>query len=238
MIISIVGGSGGVGTTLAERLAAAGHSITLAVRDPKAEKVSTAVAKISKAAKLPDSVTSSTVKSACDGAEVVLIATPGMPTAKLWEPVVSSMGACAGKPIIDCTNPLTAWPELDISTDRNATSATEEIASLMPEAAGVWKAFNTVGIPVMAEPVFDGKAATMLYAGPEKEKNTVAFDAVTKVIGDVGFDPVYVGPAVKARNLEAVAEMWIHMALRYKDLPYQKDRATDPRGFAWSVLFR
>lgn len=238
MIVSIVGGAGGVGTVLAERLAGAGHSITLAVRDPNAEKVSAAVAKVAKAARLPDRVASSTIRPACDGADVVLIATPGMPTAKLWAPVVESMGPCKGKPIIDCTNPLTPWPELDISTDRNSTSATEEIASLMPEAAGVWKAFNTVGIPVLAEPAFEGKSATMLYAGPGKAESEEAFNLVTKVIGEVGFDPLYVGPSIKARNLESLAEIWIHMALRYNDLPYQKEKASDSKGFAWSVLFR
>lgn len=34
---------------------------------------------------------------------------------------------------------------------------------------------------------------------------------VEKVIAGVGFLPVYVGPIRYARNLEAIAELWIHL---------------------------
>ena len=33
------------------------------------------------------------------------------------------------------------------------------------------------------------------------------------VVAGVGFKPFYVGPIRYARNLEAIAELWIHMAI-------------------------
>ena len=34
-----------------------------------------------------------------------------------------------------------------------------------------------------------------------------------EVVSAVGFEPVYVGPIRYARNLEALAELWIHMGV-------------------------
>lgn len=36
-----------------------------------------------------------------------------------------------------------------------------------------------------------------------------------QVISTVGFAPVLVGPIRAARNLESIAELWIHMNIRY-----------------------
>jgi predicted dinucleotide-binding enzyme len=72
MIISVVGGSGSVGTALAARLAAAGHSIVIASRDPSGERVQAAKTKIASAAKMPDIVSSLPVREACDKADAVV----------------------------------------------------------------------------------------------------------------------------------------------------------------------
>ena len=45
----------------------------------------------------------------------------------------------------------------------------------------------------------------------------------------VGFKPFYVGPIRYARNLEAMAELWIHMAI-----PGLGGRDTS-RNFWWSI---
>jgi predicted dinucleotide-binding enzyme len=100
---------------------------------------------------------------------------------------------------------------------------------------GVYKAFNTVGVDILADPVMaDNETATMMYAGPPGP--STSFDTVTSIITDCGFEPLYVGPSRQARNLESIAECWIHMANMYKDLPYKKDHGA--RDFAWKVIFR
>lgn len=72
----------------------------------------------------------------------------------------------------------------------------------------VYKAFNTIGLEHLAQPSIDGTKLTMLIAGaPEKR------DVAEAIVRDVGFQPVYVGPIRYARNLEALAELWIHMGV-------------------------
>ena len=49
---------------------------------------------------------------------------------------------------------------------------------------------------------------TYCIAGP-----AVAKEAAASVIAGVGFEPRYVGSIRYARNLEALAELWIHLAI-------------------------
>ena len=51
-------------------------------------------------------------------------------------------------------------------------------------------------------------ALTMLYAGPLSHAATV-----DEIIVSAGFKPFRVGPIRYARNLEAIAELWIHLAV-------------------------
>ncbi len=68
------------------------------------------------------------------------------------------------------------------------------------------------------------------HAGP-KEKEEVA----TKVIAGVGFIPKYVGPIRYARNLEAIAELWIDLGVPFIG---QKHGQTEDwgRGFHFQVI--
>ena len=50
----------------------------------------------------------------------------------------------------------------------------------------------------------------MLFAGPGEAETK---DLVVNVIRGVGFSPFHVGPIRYARNLEAMAELWVHMAV-------------------------
>ncbi len=52
-------------------------------------------------------------------------------------------------------------------------------------------------------------------AGPPEKR-----DAVAAVISASGFKPQYVGPIRYARNLEAIAELWHHLAIpSWGDIP-------------------
>lgn len=50
----------------------------------------------------------------------------------------------------------------------------------------------------------------MMFAGDADEESQTI---VSEIIKGVGFKPFYVGPIRYARNLEALAELWIHMAV-------------------------
>jgi predicted dinucleotide-binding enzyme len=75
---------------------------------------------------------------------------------------------------------------------------------ILPSVFVNLQAFNTLGVEHMA----DAAGKDMLFCGPDNEKSVVA-----EVISAVGFKPFYVGPIRYARNLEAMAELWIHCAI-------------------------
>lgn len=82
------------------------------------------------------------------------------------------------------------------------------------QKAIVYKAFNTLGAELLGDPKLGGLAKTdLLYAGPAEPPS--AKETVIRVISDVGFRPVYVGPQRYARNLESLAELWIHASVKF-----------------------
>ena len=79
------------------------------------------------------------------------------------------------------------------------------------------QAFNTVGSEHLGHP--DGSQIPgydfssrgplkMLFCGPAEQQEVAA-----EIIAAVGFAPQYVGPIRYARNLEAMAELWVHLAI-------------------------
>ena len=90
----------------------------------------------------------------------------------------------------------------------------------------VYQAFNTVGKKQLGNP--DGSfipghnvargPLTMLFCGPSDRQADAA-----EAIDAVGFKPVFVGPIRYSRNLEAIAELWIHLAVQpggFAHLPF------------------
>lgn len=74
-------------------------------------------------------------------------------------------------------------------------------------------AFNTVGVEHLGAgngSAINGQQLTMLFAGP---KGGAPYELAQSVIAGVGFVPKYVGPIRYARNLDAIAELWIHLSI-------------------------
>ena len=140
----------------------------------------------------------------------------GMTSEEGYKACAASLGAGAeGKILIDATNPLSDFPALGVHYDGN-TSGGEQCAAAFPKSA-VFKSFNTIGVEHMginangrAMPGHDTAEGplTMLVSG-DKDKEAEA----ATIVKAAGFDPRYVGPIRYARNLEAVAEIWIHTAI-------------------------
>jgi NADPH-dependent F420 reductase len=199
MKIAIIG-AGNVGGTLGKRWARAGHEVTFGARDPSDAKVAALVrdgGPTARAASVPEAVRE---------AAVVLLSVP-------WESAqqaLASAGDLRGRILIDATNPLLMTPDglrqgLVIG---HTTSAGEQVAR-WADGARVVKAFNTTGWPNMADPVYGGRGLSMLLCGDDAEARKVVADLARQL----GFEPVDVGPLRSARYLEAVAMLWIDMAL-------------------------
>jgi len=127
------------------------------------------------------------------GADVVVLSLP-------WAAVEDVVGGLelSGVVVVDATNPLGAAGEV---------SGAERIATWAP-GARVVKAFNTTGWENMADPAYPEGRPAMLVAADDAG----AKDAVLALAAELGFDAIDAGPLVAARELEALAALWIRLS--------------------------
>lgn len=191
MKISVIG-AGNMGSAFVKQLTRAGHQVSVTARDSaKAEKVAAANPG---ARAVPTS-------GAADGADAVVLATGYADAVS----ALQSVGALAGKVVIDITNPLTAdYMGLTVG---HSTSAAEEIAKAVPGIELV-KAFNTVFAPVLADGAeLGGKQVTVFYASDsERAKQTARALAES-----MGFETLDAGGLKNARYLEPLAGLNIYL---------------------------
>jgi len=185
MQIAIIG-AGNVGKALGTALRSKGHTVIYGSRAP-ANRTERNV---------------KTVSDALVGAEAVILATPWFATEAL---VCQHAGGLAGKIVIDATNPI--HPSLArLAVASNSSGA--ELLQSQARQAKFFKAFNSTGVNVMAQPRFaEGKAA-MFVAGPDGADK----DTVLRIVADVGFESVDAGELKAARLLEHLAMLWIQLA--------------------------
>lgn len=189
-------GTGNVGGTLGSRWASNGHEVTFGSRDPNCDKVTELLGRCG-------SARATSAAEAVADAEVVVLATPWTAA----QGVIESVGDWQGKILIDCINPLNAdFTGLDLGF---TTSGAEQVAK-WATGARVVKAFNTASTRTMADPVYDGQNATMFYCGDDVEAKAT----VGGLAEELGFQGVDAGPLSNARQLEPLAMLYIHLAVR------------------------
>jgi 8-hydroxy-5-deazaflavin:NADPH oxidoreductase len=187
--IAIVG-TGNIGGALARLWSKAGYTVSVAVRESSA------------ANKIPG-VNSGAAREIASAAEIVVLAVP-------WLAVKDALASCGdlnGKVVVDCTNPVLA--DLEGLEFGGTTSAAEKLQQLAPRAHIV-KAFNTIGAPLLGNATFDGLEADGYYCGDDD----AAKAAVDPLIAATGLRPFDAGPLRNARYLEAMAMLWIDLAVK------------------------
>jgi predicted dinucleotide-binding enzyme len=188
-------GTGKVGRTLARRLASLGYHVYVGSRNP-AEK-----GKHSDLIHANIEVTS--IEVAVRAAPICLLAIPW----KTMLPFVQQHSPWNDTILVDCSNPLNStFDGLELGHN---TSAAEEIAKLAI-GARVIKALNTASVEVMNNPNFENTPATMFFCGDDE----AAKSAVSQLLCALGFNPIDCGPLNQARNLEPLAMLYIHLAVR------------------------
>ncbi len=179
MEIGVIG-SGFIGGILGTSLAAAGHKVTFGSRHPDDDAVA-----------LGSSASVSSVATALDAADVIILAVPGAAVAGL---TASHGDTLADKLVIDATNRM---------GDPVANSR-----AALPQSVRYARAFNTLGGENMADPIFDDGPADMFFSAPEPDQQTVA-----AVIEGVGLRPVYVGPDEEA-TVDCLFRLWVALAIK------------------------
>lgn len=190
--IAIIG-AGNVGLTLGHGLAAAGHDVTWAVRDPGALKYDE-----TRAAGARFDV----IRAAVEASEVALLATPWAAA----QAAVEAAGDFGGRPLLDATNPI--GPGFGL-THGHTDSGAEQVARWAKNAKVV-KVFNTTGVENMAQPRYGDARAAMCLCGDDEAARALA----AGLAADLGFEPLDAGPLANARLLEPAALLWIDLALR------------------------
>jgi NADPH-dependent F420 reductase len=189
-------GTGAVGGALGFRWAQQGHEVFFGSRTPESADIVDLVKRSGPTAQ------AGTCAEAVTDAAVVLLAIP-------WEvtrDVLSSVGNLDGKILLDCINPLTA--DLKDLQFGFTDSAAEKLASWFPSAIVV-KAFNTLSAATMQNAVYGDQNASMFYCADNAEAKAV----VKQLTEELGFDPVDCGPLRISRHLEALAMLYVHLAI-------------------------
>ncbi|WP_433304063.1 NADPH-dependent F420 reductase [Actinoplanes sp. CA-030573] len=181
----LVIGAGPVGRALAGGWSAAGHAVTLAVRDPAAARHDTyrATHRLVAARSLPS-------------ADITVLAVPGDQLPAVLE---ANGRQLDGRLLTDATNTMGAarLHQLPLLTRR------------LP-AARVYRAFTTTGWENFA-PEVAGERPDLFYAGPDTPDRQV----IETLIADIGPRPLWAGAGPDAADrLDALAQLWFALALR------------------------
>lgn len=189
-------GTGNVGKALGRRWGEAGHDICFGAREPQSEEARMAAEIVGQQGRV------GTCREAMAGADAILLAIPWDQTRGVLETAES----LDGKILLDCINPLTAdLSGMNVDSD---TAAAELLANWFPTARVV-KAFNTLSAATMEDARYGDQQASMFYCGDD----TSAKEVVKQLAEELGFDAIDCGPLKRSRELEALAMLYVHLAV-------------------------
>jgi 8-hydroxy-5-deazaflavin:NADPH oxidoreductase len=134
------------------------------------------------------------IAAALASAGIVLLAIPGNAVAQFVREHAKDLD---GKVVIDATNnfggaSMNSWPQ---------------ISPVLPKAK-LYRAFNSYGFDVFAEPSLGGERPDLFYAGPDGESQK----DVEQLITDVGLRPVWVGGTDAVDVVDGVLRLWFTLA--------------------------
>lgn len=199
MKIGIIG-SGGVAQVLGSGYLAKGYEVMLGTRD--ASKL--AEWRLSEGER---ALVGSFADAAAFG-DVVFLSVNASALVSAIE--LAGIGNLNGKTVIDLSNPMDfsgGIPPRFTATVGNSLG--ELVQRALPDA-NVVKAFNSIGVAVMTDPIFDGEAATHFIAGD----NDAAKAEAGELIKVFGWDVVDVGGIDQSFFLEALASLWVNYAFK------------------------
>ncbi len=178
-------GSGRIGATLGELWLKAGHEVMFSSLDLEHDKAL--------AARLGGKARAGTSKEAAAFGEVLLVAVPYAALPQVGRDLGSLL---KGKVVIDACNPIVAR-DGDMAVRAREKGAGLASAEFLP-GARIVRAFNAVGYARLPE-IAQGKGERpgMPIAGDDAKAIALA----SRLVRDVGFEPVVVGPLAMGRHL-------------------------------------
>lgn len=188
-------GAGMMAEALAGGWVRAGHEVLIGGRTPD------------KATELADRIgaRSGTLREAAEFGEAVLLAVRREGLVETLDLAGAAEGTLAGKTVIDCGNAVDTSDFSLVSWD--GKSLAEQAQHLAP-GSHVVKAFNQAHAKVwqMTPPSVDGRPLAVPFAGDDEGK-----EVASRLITDLGAEPLDAGDLRQARNLEAMAIVIIRL---------------------------
>ena len=177
-------GSGNVGSALGGAWAKAGHSVMFASRHLEDDKAL--------AAKIGPNASAGTPEQAASFGEVLVLAVPYRALPDLGKTLATQL---KGKIVIDACNP---YPNRDgeIADWARQKGAGLASAELLP-GARIVRAFNAVGAARMGQAHETPGRFAMPIAGDDKQ----AIEVASRLIRDIGYEPVLIGNLEKGKHL-------------------------------------
>lgn len=205
-------GTGSVGRTLADRVAALGHEVVVGTRDVGETMARTTPDGSGNPpfpawARAHGDVAVATFADAADGADMVINATNGSAALDVLETVGAD--ALGGTILVDVSNPLDfsqgVPPPLFVS---NTDSLAERIQRRFPDARVV-KTLNTMNAAVMVDPrAVAGGEHTVFVSG----NDPAAKGAVADLLRSMGWSDILdLGDITTARGPEMVLPLWLRV---------------------------
>ena len=177
-------GSGNVGSALGRTWAKAGYEVIFSSRDLESDK--------KLAAEVGSNARAGTPQEAATFGEVLLFAVPYRALPDLGKTLAGSL---KGKVVIDACNPF-PQRDGDIANTAREKGAGLVSAELLP-GARIVRAFNAVGAARMGAAHEQPGHIGMPVASDDKQ----AIEIASRLIRDIGFEPVVVGGLAMGRHL-------------------------------------
>jgi len=191
-------GTGMVGETLGTKFVQLGHQVKMGSRTANNE----AAAKWVKVA--GSNASQGTFSDAANFGEMAFVCLKGavfLDVAKTLGPTV-----CAGKVLVDVSNPLEFSNGTMSLSICNSNSLGEEVQKALPSAKVV-KTLNTVNCEVMVEPAKGGDPSMFLCGNDADAKKKV-----TELLKTLGWrDIIDLGDITKSRGTETMMHIWMNL---------------------------
>ncbi len=204
MRIGILGGTGPQGSGLALRLAIAGYAVALGSRAPeRAQAAAVRLQERTKALQPVPVIVGARNREVSSQSDALIIA---VPFAAARETIAETISSAPTNALwVDVTVPL-EMKAGRVSTSRpDQASASESLASLLPDPKRLVGAFKTVPASSLAD-LANPLDGDVFVCGDSTESKTRVIDWVTRI---QGLRPVDVGPLSCARTLEAMTALLI-----------------------------
>jgi 8-hydroxy-5-deazaflavin:NADPH oxidoreductase len=189
MKITILG-AGNIGGTLGGKWLVAGHEIMFGVRNVNSPKTLSALeqAKGAKALSVEESIST---------AEVILFSIPWI---SVPEVAAANAKVLNGKIILDATNNFGGPIINNLSALTNAAPSSR-----------IYRAFNSLGWEVFAQPVINGQQVDMFYSGPKGQTRS----QVHGLIEEIGLNPIWVGDNDRIHLVDNIGALWVNMVFQH-----------------------